>query len=143
MIEGLETISKVFAENLKSLRGERTQAAVAEAAGLPLRTYQSLEAGVIPRLPRVRQQLARALGVSESRLFIDPEYMPKPSKDAALQILRTSLALIERLPERLLKRLAAMDQAEISALEDVLGLNRPAPAQDEKPIRRRAGDQER
>lgn len=86
MIYVLETIDKVLAYNVRKLRGKRSQAEVAEAAGLPLRTYQRYENGVLPRRRRHLVALAKAFGVSETVLFIDPD-LTRPTPQQAIDVL--------------------------------------------------------
>lgn len=63
----------MFADNLRRLRGKRTQAEIAEAADIPLRSYQHAESGIIPQGPN-RTAIARALGAAgETELFLDPD----------------------------------------------------------------------
>lgn len=67
----MKTIEEIFRKNLIRLRSDRTQAAIAEAAGVPLRSYQHVEStGAIPQSPN-RQAIAKALGVEEADLFVD------------------------------------------------------------------------
>jgi transcriptional regulator with XRE-family HTH domain len=65
-------MERVFAENLlkaRKSRGFRTQEAMAEAAGIPFRTYQDIERGVhLPRGSNLKK-IADALKVSESALY--------------------------------------------------------------------------
>lgn len=68
----LKTIQEVIEFNLRRLRGKRTQSEVAEAAGIPLRTYQDAEGGHIPR-PSTITALSQAFKVSETELFLDPD----------------------------------------------------------------------
>lgn len=69
----MKTIEEIFKKNLIRLRGERTQAKIAEDAGIPLRSYQHVEStGAIPQSPN-RRAIAKALGVEESDLFVDLE----------------------------------------------------------------------
>lgn len=86
----LDSIEKVFSENLRRLRGERTQAEIAELAGVPLRSYQKAEAEQIPR-PENRRALVRAFGLkSETELFVDPDLFPSapsPTPAEALEVL--------------------------------------------------------
>lgn len=80
----MKTLEEVFKKNLKRLRGARTQAAIAEAADIPLRSYQHAESGIIPQGPN-RTAITKALGVStELELFMDPELRAKPSIRAQL-----------------------------------------------------------
>jgi len=69
-------------------------AVVAEAAGLPFRTYVSIDMGdTWPRIDNLGA-IAKALGVPVSRLFRDKDSEPTPSE--ALEILRR---LIESQPK--------------------------------------------
>lgn len=86
MIYVLETIDKVLSFNVRKFRGKRSQSAVADAAGLPLRTYQRYENGVLPRRRRHLVALARALGVSETALFLDPDLV-RPDPITAARVL--------------------------------------------------------
>ena len=91
----MKTIEQTFRENLIRLRGKRTQAQIAEIAGIPTRSYQNAELnGVIPQGPN-RQAIARALGVEELDLFVDP-LRHSPSRDItvtqALEIVQNALS---------------------------------------------------
>lgn len=67
----MKTIEEIFRKNLIRLRGSRTQALIAELAGIPLRSYQHVEStGAIPQSPN-RMAIAKALGVEEVDLFVD------------------------------------------------------------------------
>lgn len=67
----MKTLEEIFRVNLIRLRGSRTQAAIAELAGIPLRSYQHVEStGAIPQGPN-RTAIARALAVEEGELFVD------------------------------------------------------------------------
>jgi hypothetical protein len=50
----LNTIEEVISFHLRRLRGDRTQSEMSELLGLPLRSYQALEYGSIPR-PETRR----------------------------------------------------------------------------------------
>jgi transcriptional regulator with XRE-family HTH domain len=86
-MEVLETINKVFALNLRNLRGDRNQEEIAELAKVPTRTYQRYEAGVLPKRRQITARLARALKVPESRLFLDPDAMPKVTPAQAVDVI--------------------------------------------------------
>lgn len=82
----------MFACNLKQLRGRRTQADIAEAANIPLRSYQHAESGIIPQQPN-REAIAKAFGVPTNALFIDSKLSTGPvvrevSAAEALEVLR-------------------------------------------------------
>lgn len=85
----MKTIEQIFKNNLIRLRGARSQADVAEAAGIPLRSYQRCEYGDIPH-GKNRRAIAKALKVPESALFVDPEEYQAVSEndvDSALEML--------------------------------------------------------
>ena len=90
----LETIDKVLSFNVRKYRGKRSQATIADAAGLPLRTYQRYENGVLPRRRSHLVALARALGVNETALFLDPDLIKEAAAsfpvtpDHALYVIR-------------------------------------------------------
>lgn len=69
----MESIEAVFAFNVRHFRGTRTQAQVSEGADIPMRTYQSMEDGVIPKKLDNLLALARFHGVSVTRFFLDPD----------------------------------------------------------------------
>lgn len=71
----MDTIREAFAFNLKLKRGKRTQAEFAEFLGLPLRTYQKIEAGNVPQRATMKQ-LTLKLGVSEVELVQMPGGAP-------------------------------------------------------------------
>lgn len=60
------------------VRGDRTQAEMAEALGMPLRTYQRLEGA--ERFPQeaTLEQITAKLGVSEESLFRIPKSKESP-----------------------------------------------------------------
>lgn len=90
----MKTLEQIFRRNLVRLRGNRTQAVIAEAAGIPLRSYQHVEStGAIPQSPN-RLAIAKALGVNEADLFVDhSEYGAKKihSPREALKIIEAFL----------------------------------------------------
>lgn len=93
----MKAIEEIFRANLLRLRGGRTQAIIAELAGLPLPTYRNIEVkGAIPQAPN-RGAIARAFGVPESHLFVDlDEFMPGSGSEispmAAWEIVGKALA---------------------------------------------------
>jgi len=97
-MELLETINKVFAYNLRRLRGERTQSEISEAADIPFRTYQRLEAGAIPKTREHLRAIARVHGCTETALFLDPDLLgrppqaPEPTDKELLNLLEKRLA---------------------------------------------------
>lgn len=90
-------MKEIFSLNLKALRGERTQLQIADLAGIQLRQYQRLEAGAVPRKRHYVTALAKAHNVKETRLFLDPSAIPKPTPEDALKILAEA---IKRPPSR-------------------------------------------
>lgn len=89
----LNTIEEVVSFHLRRLRADRTQAEMAEFLGLPLRSYQALEYGSVPR-PETRRIIAEKLGITETQLFLDPDLIEEEaakrqvSPDHALFVLR-------------------------------------------------------
>lgn len=67
----MKNIKEVLSQNLRRLRGGRTQSEIAESAGIPFRTYQDAEGGRIPRAENL-SAIAKALNVSEVELFLEP-----------------------------------------------------------------------
>lgn len=88
-MDTLRTIEEVIAYHLKRLRGDNTQSDMAELLGLPLRSYQYLEKGSVPR-PETRRLIAEKLGISETELFLDPD-LSSPTADQVSEVI--SLAL--------------------------------------------------
>lgn len=67
----MKTIQELLSFNLRSLRGDRTQEQIAEAAGIPFRTYQDCERGIkLPQQPTL-ESLAKLYGVSQLAFFQD------------------------------------------------------------------------
>jgi transcriptional regulator with XRE-family HTH domain len=95
----VKNIQDVFSANLRRLRGGRTQAEIAESAGVSPATYQRAENGVIPQK---LADVARALGVAETDLFLDPDLIPPPTA--------TPDAVFE-----LIKLLASLDDPQLAA----------------------------
>lgn len=99
-VTALDTLEKVFAHNIRKLRGKQTQAEMAERLDMPLRTYQKFEAGNIPQAA-TRHELALKLGVPETALFLDPE-LSAPTAAQVCDVLSAALqnpasrALLER-----------------------------------------------
>lgn len=122
----MKTIEEVFIFNLRRLRGSRTQAEIAESAGIPLRSYQRAEYGDIPQGPN-RQAIARAFGLdSETALFIDPELTGIVTAAEAWKIVGIELENRQSRPAPLLR--AAEPAPSIPGLtaEEVEALNDPA-----------------
>ena len=90
-MEVLKTIKEVFSYNLRRLRGKRTQEEISAAAGIPYRTYQDMESGVIPREKWVHlERLARFHAVPETALFLDPD-LTRPTGEQLKSLLREAL----------------------------------------------------
>lgn len=93
------TIEEIFAQNLKQLRGNLTQAQVAEKANIPLRSLQRLEQGQLPHRDNL-VALARAFNVPESRLFFDESLAAKPGLAESLETISNALQVkLPKLPE--------------------------------------------
>lgn len=86
MLYELRTIEEVVAYHLRRLRGDSTQSEMADILGIPLRTYNALENGQIPR-PETRKIIAQKLGITETELFLDPDLMRPPTPADALEVL--------------------------------------------------------
>lgn len=141
----LKSLEEVFKANLLRLRGSRTQADIAELAGIPLRSYQNVEAnGAIPQGPN-RKAIAQALGVPETHLFVD---LAEFSAGAASVTPSEALAVLEKainswespstVDPRIARLLAAIDSnpailEKIETLIDAL-----SPADKKEPAGRRA-----
>jgi transcriptional regulator with XRE-family HTH domain len=89
-MEMLKTIEEVLKYNLRSLRGNRSQQEVSDAVGIPFRTYQGLESGVIPKKRHYLTALAQHYGVSETRFFLDPD-LTRPTVEQAFEVLREAI----------------------------------------------------
>lgn len=86
----MRSIKEVFSSNLRKLRGDRTQAEVAEAANIALRTLQKLESGQLPREENL-MGLAKAFDVPETQLYFDEDLVRQPGPAEALKILAEAL----------------------------------------------------
>lgn len=118
----MRTLEEVFKENLKRLRGRRTQAEVAEAAGIPLRSYQHAESGIIPQGPN-RTAIAAALGVGrETELFLDQELAGGGSAKARL------LELVATFDEDQARAMLSEAEAIKAGLGDALS-SKPEPVE--------------
>lgn len=80
----MATISETLTFNLAMLRKGMSMVELAEAAGMPYRTYVSIEGG--ERWPRVEnlEAIAKALSVPVTRLFQDPALKPTPEEALAI-----------------------------------------------------------
>lgn len=91
----MKTIEDIFGENLRRLRGERSQAAIAEKAGMHVVSYQRCESGTIPHRPNL-EAIIRALGTEEFELFVDrTHYVPRE----AIEIQDGLTKLFEKFPK--------------------------------------------
>jgi transcriptional regulator with XRE-family HTH domain len=92
----VETLEEIFKKNLVRLRRGRTQAEVAELAGIPERSYQNAKLnGVIPQAKN-RMAIAKAFGVDELDLFVDPDRYVKNTGISALQALEVLTEFVEK-----------------------------------------------
>lgn len=119
----MKTIKEVFSHNLKHFRGSRTQAEIAEKAGIPVRSYQNMEWGTIPQEANL-DAIARALGVQPTALFLDPDYSLDPNPIYALEIIRGAFESfygghVSPLRREAFEGLAKVDESQVPA---ILGL---------------------
>lgn len=123
----MKTIEEVFSDNLRRLRGSRSQAAVAEMADIPLRSYQRAENGDIPHGPN-RTAIANALGVQETQLFVDASNPATLSESRWL--INRALDLYEKLESRIglevLEALASIDADQVPFLLEIIRTTRAA-----------------
>jgi transcriptional regulator with XRE-family HTH domain len=111
----MSTITKIFSENIRRLRKDRglTQTELADIIGISLASIQGYEAErVWPAMDTVKA-LAKALKVSESELFRDPDYKPAT----------------EEILSQFGRLLAQADPLVISHALQVLSLGKPEAAQ--------------
>jgi len=94
-MEVLKTIEQVLASNLRALRGDTKQQVAARAIGIPYRTYQALESGIIPRKRVYITRIAQHYRVPETKLFLDPDCLPSAETDRLLQEFFRILAAID------------------------------------------------
>lgn len=139
----LKTLEEIFKNNLLHLRAERTQSAIAELAGIPLRSYQRCEYGDIPQGPN-RLAIAKALRVEEGDLFVDRDrfMMKNISPEDALEIVSQALRTRSAAPS-LSPRIASLVsaiEAEPSLLDDVETLVGTLASPKKTKLRARAGD---
>lgn len=71
----MATIREILRQNLIELRGVRRLKEIAQGAGIPYRTYQNMEDGVIPQDDTLAK-IAAYYCVPETRLFLDPALAP-------------------------------------------------------------------
>lgn len=109
----MRTIREVFAENLREIRGNRTQAYMAEAVGISLSTYQKMELGNVPQAHNL-EVLANGLGVPETRLFFDSDLVTQPTPEQALEVLAT---VVKSKPPAALPGTEDFDDQEIRMLQ--------------------------
>ena len=109
----LGTYREVFAQNLRRLRGKRTQHEAAEFCGIPFVSYQRAENGDIPRDPNL-SAIAKAYGLPEAHLFVDPSEFA-PFRTSVPHLKMRAIELITRFdePEPL--------EAAIALIEGMLG----------------------
>jgi len=90
----VKDIESVFAHNLRELRGKLTQEQVCEGAGIPYPTYQRMESGKIPQEHNLKA-IARFYGVPETRLFLDPDLLPKTIGASELRAISSQLDVLK------------------------------------------------
>lgn len=117
----MKTLEKILSENLLRLRkakGFRTQPQLAEAAGIPVRTYQNIEGGIAFPKPQNIEAIARALEIHPSELFIDPEMRLKVTPAEAIEVVSDALKVSQalKLHGDLLRAIAALDDAQLNRL---------------------------
>lgn len=114
----LKTIREVLSHNLETLRGDRTQAEMAELAGIPFRTYQGAEYGAMPK-PETLAAIAKALGVPESKLFEVPRKATPAEEqevlDRAIEGLKF-IALLTPAQRRIFDILPSVDDEQAARL---------------------------
>lgn len=91
----MESIRQILGFNLRLLRGDRTQAELAEVLGLPLRSYQRIESGVAFPQESTLKQITTKLGVSESALFQDQTAPALQTRSSLLGEIVTLLAICD------------------------------------------------
>jgi transcriptional regulator with XRE-family HTH domain len=106
----LKTIREVFSANLVRLRGERTQQQIADLAGIPFPSYRDCEYGKVPQ-PANLAAIAKAFGVAESALFLDPD-LTAPTPQQAIEVLTRLVASLTPETLGLLQSLAALDDVK-------------------------------
>lgn len=153
----MDTIRDLFSANLRRLRGKRTQADIAEVAKIPFRTYQNMEAGVIPQEATLRA-VAQAFGVPETTLFQDPNAATiHPAAEEMLELavrrvlsvggatpLAQLAALLARVPADVLAMLAQADESALCRVRQALAFDPQefgsgSGCEDEEPKKRPAG----
>jgi transcriptional regulator with XRE-family HTH domain len=92
----MRQVGEILAVNLKQLRGDKgwKQQDLADKSGLGLETIKRLETNTIGFSKQTITQLAEALGVTEARLFLDPETRYKPAPPEALKVVEEALKLM-------------------------------------------------
>jgi transcriptional regulator with XRE-family HTH domain len=102
-MEVLKTIEEIFSIRLRSLRGELTQAQMAESLEIEQGTYQRWESGrFIPQAAQ-RAWLAEKTGHPEAWFFLDSELGPDANLLNRLELYRIISQLNEAQVRRLLQ----------------------------------------
>lgn len=125
-VNALKSIRKIFAIQLRGLRGSETQSEFSERLGIPLRTLQNLEKGAIPQ-EKILAQICEKTGISEGRLFLDSDLIPPTAQDL-LKMVESRDARISELeaghgsPTRqsIITALAALDESQLTEVIRVL-----------------------
>jgi transcriptional regulator with XRE-family HTH domain len=69
----VDSIREVFSWRLKRLRGDKTQEEFSARLGIPLRSYQNMEAGNVPQHKSLYRLVEKLALKSETELFQDPD----------------------------------------------------------------------
>lgn len=96
---------------------------MAEAAGLPFRTYQNMEQGAIPQAQTL-EMVAKAFGVPETRLFLDLDLVERPTPEDALAVITNlvrafaapSAESLSPVKRTALSKLASLDDSQVNDL---------------------------
>lgn len=114
----MKTTAELLASNLRDLRKARgwSQEKLSEFAQVDFQVVQRAEGGTaFPRQDKLTA-LAAALGVPESRLFLDPEAIPTPTPKEALAVLADALGIEAEL--RTKAPAVSPEKAELLAILD-------------------------
>ena len=118
-------ITKVFADNIKRLRKDRglTQTELADIIGISLASIQGYEAErVWPAMDTVKS-LAKALKVTESELFLDPNYRDvqvNQALETLLKAYKPKAHPLDDLPQEILALLAIFPRDRLPSLKIAL-----------------------
>lgn len=136
----LANIKEVFANNLRTLRGERTQAAMAEQLGIPFPSYKNLESGQFMPSHANVAIIAERLRIDEARLFADPAAISRPTRQQALDAVRRDIdILLELSPTQLLlfEILPSMDEDQARRFIELFETHQRTLARHSTPLKKR------